>query len=82
MVVNWADGDLYREMQHKRGELGKEYIELKPKVNRLQRKYFATNRDEIVGQEFGDALKKEFALLRRYKPVIQYWVEWEKRLAN
>jgi hypothetical protein len=78
-VIDWANTDLFMEMQHKRDELEKDYGKVKSQVNRLQRKYFSKNRDAKTGQELGEARKKEFALLRRYKGVIGYWVEREKR---
>jgi hypothetical protein len=79
MVVDWASVDLLMEMEHKREQLGKDHGKVKSKVNRLQRKYFSKHRDAKAGQEFGEAREKEFALLRRNKGVIEYWVEREKR---
>ena len=79
MVVDWTSVDLFMEMEHKLEQLGKDYGKVKPKVNRLQRKYHSKHRDAKTGQEFGEALEKEFALLRRNKGVIEYWVERQKR---
>lgn len=79
MAVNWANADLLMEMQHKRKELDKDYAKLKPRVTRLQRKYFATKKDRTTGKLYGAALDKEHDLLQRNKDVLDYWVEREKR---
>lgn len=79
MVTDWANADLLMEMEHKREELGKDYNKLKPKVSRLQRSYFGSGRDRELGKHLGEALAKEYDLLRRNKGVINYWMEREKR---
>ena len=79
LVFDWSSVDLMQEMQHKLDQLGKEYSKLKPIVNRRQRQYFATGREEAAGQAYAEATKKEHELLRRYKDVLAYWVERERQ---
>ena len=77
-VFNWASSDLFTAMQHQRSELDKEYDPLKYRMDCLRRKYFAT-KDAKSGEQLAAAKKKEEEILRRYKPVIEYWVERQKR---
>ena len=79
LVFDWASADLLLEMQHKRGELDKEYTKLKPIVNRLQGRFFASGCDEAAKKAYDDALKREHDLLRRYKDVIAYWEQRERK---
>jgi hypothetical protein len=67
------------EMQHKHSELDKDYNKLKPKVNRLQRQCFSKNPGSKPWDEFHDARNKEHDLLRRNKPVLEYWTARERR---
>jgi hypothetical protein len=78
-VFDWWDTDLFLEMQHKRSELDKEYAKLRPTLTRLQRQYFP-KRHPDVGKAYGEAREKEKVLLTRYRPVIDYWVEYEKNV--
>lgn len=79
LAFDWASADLLMEMQHKHDELQKEYAELKPIVNRAQRRYFSANRGACPGQDYVEAREKEHQLLLRYKDVIAYWTERERQ---
>ena len=78
-VFDWASADLLSEMRHKRKELEKELSELMPIENRRQKQYFATGRGDAAGQAYAVARQKVDELLVRYRDVIHYWVEREKK---
>ena len=81
LVFDWASGDLRLEMEHKRGELDKEYSKLKPVLARRRRQYFATGKTHAAWQDYQEAKEKEKKLLQRYRDVIAYWSEREKHQA-
>lgn len=78
LAFDWTSADLLLEMQHKRGELDKEYSKLKPVVNRLQKKFFASGCDHDR-KAYEDARKREHQLLLRYRDVIDYWQQRDNR---
>lgn len=77
-VFNWGNTDLPGEMTHKHAQVSKEFLELEHQILSCRKKYYANSKDRRIGERLGELYDRQYALLRRYKPVIDYLLAREK----